>query len=155
MGVAGAGEVFCRGAKLHRDADLVDQITGGGADDMRAQDTVCRLVGEDFYKSIAREIRLGTAVAHKAELADLIVTARVFQLFFGRADIGNLGVGVNHARDHIVVHMRFLPGKTLGAGHAFVLGLMGQHRAVNRIADGIDAVDVGLVVAVRLDLSAL
>ena len=43
--MAGHCQILCRCAKLHRDADLVDQIARAGANDMRAKDTIGRTLG--------------------------------------------------------------------------------------------------------------
>src|SRR5690606_8497166 len=54
-----------------------------------------------------------------------------------------------------VVHDAVQPGDVVGAGHAFVLGLVGQHRPRHRVADGIDARHVGGEVGVHLHAAAL
>ena len=48
-------EVLRRGAEFHRDADLVDQVARGGADDVGAEDAVGLLVGEDLDEAVALE----------------------------------------------------------------------------------------------------
>ena len=54
-----------------------------------------------------------------------------------------------------MVHDAGLPGDVLGHGDALVLGLVGQHRAGDHVADRPDAVDLGAEVVVGLDLAAL
>ena len=132
----------------------MDQITGTGADDMRAEDAVCFLVGDQLDEAFAREDGLGTGVAHKAEFADLIGAARFFQLLFGGTDIGNLGVGIDHAGDHAIVHVAMFACHDLCCGHAFVFGLMRQHRAFNDVADSVDAFDRGFPGVAYRDLAA-
>ena len=66
---------------------------------------------------------------------------------------GDLGEGVDHVGDHVVVHVAGLAGQDLGRRHALVLGLVRQHRAGDHVADGVDAGHVGLVV--RIDDDAL
>ena len=82
-----------------------------------------------FTKPSVCEVRLRAAVGHEGELAGLVVAARRLQLLLGLADPGDLGGGVDHARDHPVVHVAGLAGDELGDGDALVLGLVGQHRA--------------------------
>src|SRR6185295_4039534 len=53
--------------------------------------------------------------------------------------------------DHVVVHVAGLAAQDLGHRHAFVLGLVGQHRAGNHVADGVDAGNAGLKVLVDDD----
>src|SRR6056297_4026668 len=153
--VAGQGQILGCRAEFHRDADLVDQITRHWPDDMRAEDAVGLLVGKDLDEPLAREIRLGTAVSHEGELADLVGTPLIFQGFFGLADIGDLGMGVDHTGDDAIFHMAMLTGQYAGDGHAFVLGLVGEHGPFNGVADGVDALDIGLPVVVGLDLATL
>ena len=47
-----------------------------------------------------------------------------------------------------------MPGQDFGQRHAFIFGLVGQHRAHDRITDGIEARDVGREMGVGLDLAA-
>ncbi len=51
--------------------------------------------------------------------------------------------------------MAGLAGENLGDRGSLILRLVGEHRAGDRVTDRIDAVDVGLVVAVGLDAPAL
>ena len=64
-------------------------------------------------------------------------------------------MGVDDARDDAVVHVPRLPGDDLGDGDALVLGLVGEHRAADHVADGIDAGDVGAEMIVDRDPAAL
>ena len=59
------------------------------------------------------------------------------------ADRGDLGPSVDHRRDRVVIDRRLLPGQSLGHGDPFLLGLVRQHRPADRIADRVDAWDVG------------
>ena len=74
-----------------------------------------------------------------------------FELFLGLADGGDLREGVDDIRDDVVVHVPGLAGEDLGHGDAFILGLVREHRAAIDIADGEDAGDAGLEVAVDDD----
>ena len=64
-------------------------------------------------------------------------------------------MGVDDAGDHVVVHVARLARDDLGDGHALILGLVRKHRAGDRVTDGVDAVDAGFPMVVRLDLAAL
>ena len=154
MGVTGQGQIFGRGPEFHRHANLVDQIAGCRADDVRPKDTIRVRICQNFDKAVACEIRLGPAVAHKAELANLIGCASFFQGLFGDADIGDLGVGVDHTGDNTVVHVPMFARNRVGHGHAFVFGLVGQHRTFDHVTNGVDAGDVSLPVGVDGDLTA-
>ena len=51
--------------------------------------------------------------------------------------------------------MTGLAGQNLGDRDALVLGLVGEHRPGDHVADGVDAVDIGAVVRIDLDAPAL
>ena len=155
MRVAGQGDVFSGGAELHADTDLVNQVARRGADDVAAEDAVGFLVDQHLHKALALEHGLRAAVAHEGELADLVGLARLFQLRLRRADHGDLRCGVDHRGDHAVVHVAMLACDHFGAGHALVLGLVGEHRALDHVTDGVDAVHRRLPVVVDGDLAAL
>src|SRR6056297_2162091 len=155
VGVAGEGQILGRGAEFHGNANLVDQVTGHRADDMRAKNTVGFLVGQQLDEAVTGEIGLGAAIAHEGELTHLVGAARLLELCLGLADAGDLGVGVDHAGDDAIVHMAMFAGDHLGGGHAFILGLVGEHGAVNGIADGVDAVDIGAPLVIGFDLATL
>ena len=155
MGVAGEGHVLGSGAEFHGDADLVDEIARHGPDDMRAKDAIGFLVDEEFDEPVGGEVGLGPAIAHEGELAGLVGAALFLELLLGLADGGDLGVGVDHAGDDAVIHVTVLARDDASGGHALVLGLVGQHGTRDTVADGVDALDVGLPVVVGLDLAAL
>ena len=111
----------------------MDQITGGGADDMGTQDAVGFFVGQDLDEAFGLEHGLRPCVAHEAEFADLVGAADFFQLLFRGADAGDLGCGVYHAGNDAIVNVTVLAGHDFGNGHAFVFGLVGQHRARCRL----------------------
>ena len=121
---------------------------------MAAQNAIRFLVGQELDEAFALEHRLGAGIAHEAELAHLVGAAFGLELFLGLADIGDFGGGVDHAGDHIVVHMARLAGEDFGHGHALILGLVGQHRAGNGIADGVETLDIGGKMGIGLDLAA-
>ena len=115
---------------------------------------VCFLVGKDFNKPVRREIRLRAGIAHEAELAHLVSAALILERFFGLADRGNFWPSIDHAGDNAVIDMARLPRQHFGHGHAFILGFMREHWAVDRVANRVNAVNAGLVMAVRGDLAA-
>ena len=64
-------------------------------------------------------------------------------------------MGVDDVRDDAVVHVARLTGNDLGDGDAFVLGLVGEHRPGDHVADRVDAGDIGLEMSVDGDAAAL
>ncbi len=83
-----------------------------------------------------------------------VVDACGLQFFLGLADGGDFRLGVDDARDDIVVHVAGLAGDDLGNGDALVLRLVREHRPGDHVADGIDAGDIGAAVLVDLDAPA-
>ena len=73
----------------------------------------------------------------------LYVDARRLQLLLGLADRGDFRAGIDDAGNDVVIHMPRLAGQHFGQRHAFILGLVRQHRAADDIADGIDAGHIG------------
>ena len=61
---------------------------------------------------------------------------------------------VYHTGDYPVVNVTGLARQNFGQRHAFVFGLVGEHGADDGIADGVEAGDVGGVVAVGFHLTA-
>jgi len=151
MRVTGQGQIFGRSPEFHGNANLVDQLTRRRADNMRAQNPVGFLVYQDFHKPLASEIGLGPGIAHEVELAGLEITPGLFQCLFRFAHAGHFGRGIDHAGNDAIVYMAMLARHLRGHGHAFVFGLMRQHRPVDGVADGIDLAVAGPELRVDLD----
>src|SRR5690606_3946540 len=95
------------------------------------------------------------AVGDEVEAPHVVLDARGLQLLLGLADAGDLRVGVHDAGDGVVVDVAHAGRDALDAGDALFLGLVGQHRAGDHVADGVHARHGRLVVPVHLDLPAL
>ena len=52
VGVTGAGDVFGRGGEFHADRDFHNQITGGRADDMTAEQFIGFCISENFGETV-------------------------------------------------------------------------------------------------------
>jgi len=154
MGVAGAGEIFGRAAEFHQHGGLGNEFAGAEADDMNAEHTVGRAIGKDLHETIGMAHGPSAAVGGEGKAADRIGNAGGLQLFLGAADGGCFRRGIEHARDHAVIHMAMLAGNDLGDGDALVLGLMGEHRPADDIADRIDAGNIGRETIVDHDAAA-
>ncbi len=98
---------------------------------------------EDLHETVGRQHGARAAVGCEGELADLVGDACSLQLFLGLADGGDFRLGVDDARDDVVVHMAVLAGEDFGQRDAFVFGLVGQHRPLHHVADRVDAGNVG------------
>ena len=115
----------------------MDNITGGGADDMRAEDAIRGGVGENLHEPLGLEDGFGTGIAHEGEFADLVGAALRLQLLLGCPHAGDFRGCVYHAGDYPVVNMAVLACEDFGDGHAFVFGFVGQHWACDCITYGV------------------
>ena len=140
MGVAGAGDVLGGGAELHRDADLGDQLAG-----LRADDVARRGCGRSRRRRAASRSRRpsgrtwpgrcrGTGTCRPCRRGPPPSAPPR-----SRRPTATSGLGVDHARDHPVVHVAVLAGDGLGDRDALVLGLVREHRPGDRVADRVDA----------------
>ena len=101
------------------------------------------------------EIDLGAAIGGERKFADIVGDAGGFQLFLGFADGGDFRIGIDHVRNHVVVHMAGLAGEDFGDRDAFLLRLVRQHRPGDDVADGIDAGDIGAEMRIDDDAAAI
>ena len=155
MGVAHSADVLGRGREFHRETSLADHGAGLGAEDVDAQHAVGGLVGQYFHKPLRGAVRAAARIGGERILADLVGNARGLELFLGLADPGHLGLGVDHGRHEIPVHVALLPGQRLDAGDAVLARLVRQHRPVDHVANGVDAGHRCLEVAVDGDAAAV
>src|SRR5262249_14970670 len=137
--------------KLHDRHRLGDQVGGPRPEDVDAQHAVGLGVGEDLDHPFGLVHRPGPRVGAELEPADAVFAPGSLYLLFGGADAGHFRPGVDDAGDGVVVDVRFHAGHALDAGDTVVLGLVGQHRPGDQVADREDARDVGLVVVVDAD----
>ena len=86
MRMAGAGDVFGRGAEFHGDRGLGDHVAGIGADDVDAEHAVGLGVGDDLDEAVGGQVDLGAAVGGEGKLADVVGDAGRLQLLLGFAD---------------------------------------------------------------------
>ncbi len=134
----------------------MDQIASARANDRGPQDTVGFLVSDDFDKTtLGLMHRLGAGIGHEVELANLDLATLSLERILSRANGGHFRSGVNHTGNDAVVHVAMLARNRVGDGHAFVFGLVGQHRAFDHVTNGVDARHVGGPMGIGCDLAAL
>src|SRR3712207_5606044 len=122
---------------------------------MDSEDTVRAGVGDDLHEPVRIAVGLGAAVREHRELARLDLDAFGAEVFLRAPDGGDLGIGVDDARDHIVIDDADLTGEDLGDRNALILRLVSKHRAGGYVADRVYAVDAGAEVVIDLDLAAV
>ena len=138
MGVACAGNVLGRRAELHRDRDLVNQLSGGRAEDVASQNPVGLPVGQNLDHPVRSERRLRPPVPLEGEPGRLVFRAVRFQLFLGAADPRCFRMGVHDRRNDVVVHMARAARQRFRHRDALVLRLVGEHGPRGRVADDMD-----------------
>src|SRR5690554_4635486 len=121
---------------------------------MRAQDAVGLGVCQHLHKPVGIVDRAGAPVGLKEEFAGLILDAFFVQLGGRFADACDLRIGINDVGDRVIKYMRAHAVHALDADNTLVFGEVGEHRAGDDVADGVDAFDRGFVVAVDLDKAA-
>src|SRR5699024_6115073 len=77
------------------------------------------------------------------------------QALLAGADRGDLGLGIGDAGHRVVVDVAAAGLDRLDAGHAVLLGLVGEHRARDDVADGVEALGAGAEGGVALHAAAL
>lgn len=98
-------DVLGRRAVLHGQDALGDELPGVGAHNMSAQDLVGLCVRDELDDAF-RVVRSARArVCHEREFSGLVRDAGGLDFFFGLADGGGLGPGVDDGRDGGVVDM--------------------------------------------------
>ena len=156
VSVASAANILRTSAVLHCKAGFGNQLASLVVDDVDTENLIGGGIDDDLDETSGALDGLGAGVGHEVELADLVLDAGGLDLVLCLADPGDLGGGVDDAGNDVVVDVAVLAGELLRDGDTFVLGLVGEHGAlVDDVADGVDAVNVGLPVVVDFDEAAL
>src|SRR3569623_748770 len=153
MGMHGAGDIFRRAAELHHRPRLADQHGRQRTDDVHAQYAVALGIAQYLHEPRGVAHRRRAAVAHEGKYAGAEVAIGIAQLLGGLAHPGDLGPGINHPRYRFVIDVAGLAGDVLGDHHAFVGGLVRQHRPAHHGADGVDVGEIGAAVFVYHDVT--
>ena len=135
MSVAGEEEILGRGAEIDRRHRFGDQVAGVAAQDVDAEDRVRLGVGQDLDEALEAACGAGAADGPERKRALAVGGAGFLQLLFRPADGGDFGFGVDDAGDRVVVDVDMAAGDALDAGHALLLGLVGELRPADHVAD--------------------
>ena len=138
MRVHRALQILAAGVVFQRQHGLGQQLAGHGADDVHAQHAVAVGIRDDLHEARGGFHRSRTATGNERETADLHIDAGGAGLRLGLAHPGDFRRRVDHRRNCFVVHVAVPAGDQVGGHHAFVLGLVRQHRAAHAVADGED-----------------
>ena len=125
------------------------------SNDMDAQDTVGLGIGENLHEPVGMALRPCAAVRRKREASLAIGNAGLFQCVLAPAKRGNFGRRIDNSRNQPVIDMTGMTGHHLDSGNTILLGLVGEHRPIDHIADGIDVLNRCLEPGINLDPAAL
>mmetsp|Transcript_3347 Transcript_3347/g.13365 ORF Transcript_3347/g.13365 Transcript_3347/m.13365 type:complete len:593 (-) Transcript_3347:180-1958(-) len=147
--VASAGDVLRGRAILHAQDGFRDHLAGVRADDVHAEDAVGARVRQHLDEAVDGLDGARAAVGREGEGSLVVRDARLLELVLRLAHVGKLGHGVDHAGDGVVVDVASISRQRLDHRDAFLLGLVGQHGAVDDVADGVHALHLRAEVVVH------
>lgn len=122
---------------------------------MRSQNPVCVLIRQNLDETIGVIVRLCSRVCHERKFADFVLNAFALEIFFCFADPADFRVRVDDRWHAIVINVDWATLDALHADNALVFGLVGQHGAVDAVADGVNIRDDSLEVGVDRDAPTL
>src|SRR2546423_989662 len=143
--------VSARGADFLAPPRLGDELARESADGMHAEDAVGFRVGQHLHEPFGLLAPERAPVVGEWEAPRAVAGAFGFELLLGLADPGDLGRGVDHPGDGLVIHMAVLSGDDLRDHHALVLAFVREHRTTHHVADRIDVGHSGTAILVDLD----
>ncbi len=155
VGVAGACNVFARGAILHCQRSLGDHLASIGPYDVNPENPVCLRVGENLHRAVGFQVGLGTGVCTEGEGADPVGDVVGSELLFALADPSHFRIGVHDRRDAGVVDVTVAFLDVLDHSNALLLGLVGQHGAKGNVANAANVWNLGPILRVDYDAASL
>src|SRR6266568_2698259 len=151
MGMKGQGDVSGAPAVGHYRHRLGDHVRRPRPDNVDAKHPAGLGVGQDLDEAVGLVHALGPAVGNETELPGRVRNPLALKLFLALADGSRLRPGVTDTGEIVVLNLRRLAGQPLGEYHPLLHRLVGQHWALDEVADGVDARRRGLVVVVYLN----
>merc|ERR1719189_340521 len=136
MSVAYPGNVLTAGTVLHGQSSLVNHLPGPSSHDVRPQQSVRLLVGQDLDEPVRVVVALRSAVGCEGELSDSVLHTFRLQIFFVFPYPCDLWVSVNDRGNTVVVDVDRSTADTLGTDDGLVLRLVCQHWSVYAVSDG-------------------
>lgn len=145
VSVARPCNILTRRAVLKRKSALRNHLTGVGADDVYAQETVGLGVGEHLDHTLSVQVGLGSRVGAEGEGADVVRDLLVLQVLLTLADPGDLGVGVHDRGDTAVVDVAVALLDVFDGSNSLLLSLVSKHGSEGRVTDAADVRNLGAV----------
>ena len=107
---------------------------------------------DNLDESFRLALALGAVVVGIRPAIDADAAIALARLGLGQADLGKLGVGIDDARDDAGAGVGLQPEQRVPDDDAgVIIGEVGECRAADHVADGIDAAVGGLELVVHLD----
>ena len=151
MSVATAGDVFAAGTEFHRNGGFVDEFARMRSDDVNSKDSICDLVGKNFYESVGVSGGTSAAVRGEIETAGSVLNSGLPESVLIGARGDNFRLCVNHSRNCAVVDVTVTCHHPFDTGNAFFFGLVSQHGATDHVTHSVDSRCGRLVTGVDLD----
>src|SRR5690606_33654989 len=140
---------------FHTDGALLNQLGRRRPHHVNAQYAVGLGIGDDLDQTGRVVGGHGTAAGSEREDTDVDLDAFALEHLLGLAYPRDFRMGVDDRRDQVVVHLRLVPGDTLGNHHALFGRLVRQHRATHHVTDGVDAGNASRALIIDEDEAAL
>ena len=103
MSVANSGHILSSSAIFHRQDTFSNHLTSNGSDNVNTEDLVGGAVRENLDETFRVVDSLCSGVGHEGEASDLVGDAFSLEVFFGLANPGDFGVGVDDRGDAVIV----------------------------------------------------
>src|SRR5829696_7736065 len=136
--------------------ELLDEVDGLGAHDVAAHQLAVLLVADHLDDAAAVAVDGAGADRAVVDLADDDVEPLLARLLLGQPERADVGRAERRARDVWVLdRVRLQAGRVLDGDDALVGGLVGERRALDEVADRVDALCRGAQGTVDLDQAAV
>ena len=107
-------------------------------DDVYTKNSVRLLFRNEFDKTLAVEIRLGSRVGSEGEFPNVILNTSGLEVLLGLSYPCNLGVSVDDGRNTVVVDVTVTRLDVFNSSDAFFLSLVCEHGPKGHVTDTLD-----------------
>lgn len=138
VSVASASNILGSRTELHSQTSLGDHLGHMQTAHVHTENLLGLLVSQDLDQTVRAVISTSTAVTLQREHSLGVLHVLSLQLSLGLAHHGNLGLGVHHTGNDIVVDVTVAGLDDLSGHHTLLLSLVGEHRTTDNITDSVD-----------------
>ena len=155
MRVHDAREILGRALEFHRDDGLGDSSDTSAPTMCTPRMRSVSACAMTFTRPAGSFIATARPIAANGKLPVLYGMPSSLHWLLGLADPGDLGLGVDHPRNRVEIHVAGLAGDDFGDRDAFLEALVREHRPAHAVADRPDAFDAGAAMLVDDDAAAI